>query len=69
MQFFLDREIPFCPRSAVNDVLGSITGTHVSGEFHKMVAREPGKYFEGKPYLKSVLDKLKDSGKILIFGR
>lgn len=67
VQFFLDREIPFCPRSAVNDVLGSITGTHVSGEFHKMVAREPGKYFEGKPYLKSVLDKLKDSGKRLIF--
>lgn len=67
VQFFLDREIPFCPRSAVNDVLGSITGTHVSGEFHKMVAREPEKYFEGKPYLKSVLDKLKDSGKRLIF--
>ena len=45
MQFFLDREIPFCPRSAVISVLESITGTHVSGDFHKMVVREPGKFF------------------------
>ena len=52
VQFFLDRDIPFCPRSAVNDVLGSITGTHISGEFHRQVAEEPGKYFETKPYLK-----------------
>jgi len=67
VQFFLDRDIPFCPRSAVNDVLGSITGTHISGEFHKLVAREPEKYFEEKPYLKEVLDRLKESGKRLIF--
>jgi len=45
VQFFLDREIPFCPRSAVISVLESITGTHVSGDFHKMVVREPGKFF------------------------
>eukprot|EP00580_Thalassiosira_gravida_P001274 CAMPEP_0201603514 /NCGR_PEP_ID=MMETSP0492-20130828/3931_1 /ASSEMBLY_ACC=CAM_ASM_000837 /TAXON_ID=420259 /ORGANISM="Thalassiosira gravida, Strain GMp14c1" /LENGTH=612 /DNA_ID=CAMNT_0048067309 /DNA_START=101 /DNA_END=1939 /DNA_ORIENTATION=+ len=67
VQFFLDRDIPFCPRSAVNDVLGSITGTHISGEFHKKVAQEPAKYFEGKPYLKAVLDLMKESGKRLIF--
>lgn len=67
VQFFLDRDIPFCPRSAVNDVLGSITGTHISGEFHKQVANEPEKYFEEKPYLKEVLDGLKESGKRLIF--
>lgn len=69
VQYFLDRDIPFCPRSAVNDVLGSITGTHISGEFHRMVAKEPEKYFEEKPYLKSVLDKMKESGKRLIFVR
>mmetsp|Transcript_31050 Transcript_31050/g.66085 ORF Transcript_31050/g.66085 Transcript_31050/m.66085 type:complete len:617 (+) Transcript_31050:256-2106(+) len=67
VQFFLDGNIPFCPRSAVNDVLGSITGTHISGEFHKLVAKEPAKYFEDKPYLKSVLDTMKESGKRLIF--
>mmetsp|Transcript_3081 Transcript_3081/g.5621 ORF Transcript_3081/g.5621 Transcript_3081/m.5621 type:complete len:612 (-) Transcript_3081:109-1944(-) len=67
VQFFLDRDIPFCPRSAVNDVLGSITGTHISGEFHKKVAQEPAKYFEDKPYLRAVLDLMKESGKRLIF--
>mmetsp|Transcript_2934 Transcript_2934/g.5540 ORF Transcript_2934/g.5540 Transcript_2934/m.5540 type:complete len:658 (-) Transcript_2934:472-2445(-) len=67
VQFFLDRDIPFCPRSAVNDVLGSITNTHISGEFHREVARVPERYFEEKPYLKGVLDSLRDSGKRLIF--
>ena len=69
VQFFLERGIPFCPRSAVNDVLGSITATHVSGEFHRVVASEPEKYFEPKPYLKGVLDRMKESGKRLIFVR
>ncbi|KAL9182634.1 hypothetical protein ACHAXT_013286 [Thalassiosira profunda] len=67
VQFFLDRDIPFCPRSAVSDVLGSITGTHISGDFHRRVAKEPERYFEDKPNLKSVLDKMKQSGKRLIF--
>jgi len=67
VQFFLDRDIPFCPRSAVNDVLGSITNTHISGDFHKLVAQEPEKYFEEKPHLKQVLDGMKDAGKRLIF--
>lgn len=52
VQFFLDRDIPFCPRSAVNDVLGSITATHISGEFHRQVAKDPEQYFEPKPHLK-----------------
>lgn len=69
VQFFLDRDIPFCPRSAVNDVLGSITGTHVSGEFHRQVAREPEKYFEPKPHLKGVLERMREGGKRLIFVR
>ncbi len=69
VQFFLDRDIPFCPRSAVNDVLGSITNTHISGEFHREVARVPERYFEEKPYLKGVLDSLRESGKRLIFVR
>jgi HAD superfamily 5'-nucleotidase-like hydrolase len=67
VQFFLDRDIPFCPRSAVNDVLGSITGTHISGEFHRQVAKEPEKYFEPKPHLKGVLEKMREGGKRLIF--
>lgn len=66
VQFFLDRDIPFCPRSAVNDVLGSITNTHVSGKFHTAVAEDPERYFEPKPYLKGVLDAMKESGKRLI---
>lgn len=69
VQYFLDKDIPFCPRSAVNDVLGSITATHIGGEFHRAVAREPEKYFEGKPHLAEVLKRLKDSGKRLIFVR
>ena len=69
VQFFLDRDIPFCPRSAVNDVLASITNTHISGDFHKLVAKEPEKYFEEKPHLKQVLDRMKAAGKRLIFVR
>ena len=67
VQYFLDRDIRFCPRSAVTDVLGSITGTHVSGQFHRRVAEEPEKYFERNPYLRNVLDRLREGGKRLIF--
>ncbi|EJK46700.1 hypothetical protein THAOC_34618 [Thalassiosira oceanica] len=67
VQFFLDREIPFCARSAVTDVLGAITGTHISGDFHRQVANDPERYFEPKPHLKTVLSKMKASGKRLIF--
>ena len=67
VQYFLDRDIRFCPRSAVTDVLGSITGTHVSGQFHRRVAEEPERYFERNPYLRDVLERLRESGKRLIF--
>ena len=51
----------------MNDVLGSITGTHLSGEFHSVVAKNPERYFEEKPYLKGVLESMRNSGKRLIF--
>jgi HAD superfamily 5'-nucleotidase-like hydrolase len=62
-----ERNIPFFPRSCVEDILGVIRDTHLSGNFHRTVAANPEKYFEPKPHLASVLQKLKDSGKKLIF--
>eukprot|EP00551_Chaetoceros_affinis_P012248 CAMPEP_0203667882 /NCGR_PEP_ID=MMETSP0090-20130426/4621_1 /ASSEMBLY_ACC=CAM_ASM_001088 /TAXON_ID=426623 /ORGANISM="Chaetoceros affinis, Strain CCMP159" /LENGTH=694 /DNA_ID=CAMNT_0050532161 /DNA_START=130 /DNA_END=2214 /DNA_ORIENTATION=- len=67
VQFFHDHEIPFCPKNAVVDILDAIGRTHISGDFHRLVAEEPKKYFEPRPYLKEVLLNLKDSGKRLIF--
>jgi HAD superfamily 5'-nucleotidase-like hydrolase len=67
VQFFKDSGIPYCPRNAVTDVLDSITATHISGNFHRIVAENPEQYFRPTPYLKGVLQKLKDSGKRLIF--
>ena len=68
VQFFLDRNIPFCPRNAVHDILSSIGSTHISGEFHRLVAADPGQYFEEQPHLKEVISSLKASGKRLIFA-
>ena len=68
VQFFLDRGIPFCPRNAVHDILSSIGSTHISGEFHRLVAADPGRYFEEQPHLKEVISSLKASGKRLIFA-
>lgn len=67
VQFFKDNSIPFFPRSCVEDILGVISATHISGDFHRLVASNPEKYFEPKPHLASVLQTLKDSGKKLIF--
>ncbi len=67
VQFFNDKSIPFCPRNAVVDILGAIGATHISGDFHRLVAEQPQKYFEPRPHLKEVLQKLKESGKRLIF--
>lgn len=67
VQFFKDNNIPFFPRSCVEDILGVISATHISGDFHRLVASNPEKYFEPKPHLASVLQTLKDSGKKLIF--
>jgi HAD superfamily 5'-nucleotidase-like hydrolase len=67
VQFFKDRNLPFCPKNAVYDVLGAIGSTHISGDFHRIVASKPEEYFEPSPHLREVLQKLKDSGKRLIF--
>jgi hypothetical protein len=67
IQFFKDRGISYCPQNVVTDVSKAIGGTHVSGDFHRIVARNPERYFEPTPHLKGVIQNLKDSGKRLIF--
>jgi len=67
IQFFKDRDIPYSPRNVVNDVLKAVTETHLSGDFHRLVANNPGKYFRPTPHLKQVLGNLKAAGKRLIF--
>lgn len=67
VQFFHDSGIPFCPKNAVVDILKAIGATHISGDFHRLVAENPERYFEPRPYLKEVLQRLKDSGKRLMF--
>lgn len=68
IQFFKDRDIDFCPSNVVTDILGAIRDTHISGDFHRIVADNPKKYFDPTPHLKDVLLNLKDSGKRLIFA-
>jgi HAD superfamily 5'-nucleotidase-like hydrolase len=67
VQFFKDKNIPFCARNAVDDILSVIGSTHISGDFHRIVAANPEKYFVPKRTLRPVLEKLKKSGKRLIF--
>lgn len=67
IQFFKDRSIPYCPQNAVTDVLSAIRETHVSGDFHRLVANNPETYFANQPHLKQVIKNLKDAGKRLIF--
>jgi HAD superfamily 5'-nucleotidase-like hydrolase len=67
VQFFNDKGMTFCPRNAVVDILNAIGSTHISGDFHRLVAECPRRYFEPKPHLKEVLNRLRDSGKRLIF--
>mmetsp|Transcript_18091 Transcript_18091/g.41677 ORF Transcript_18091/g.41677 Transcript_18091/m.41677 type:complete len:648 (+) Transcript_18091:132-2075(+) len=68
IQFFKDRGIDFCPSNVVTDILGAIRDTHISGDFHRIVAGNPEKYFDVTPHLKDVLENLKHSGKRLIFA-
>mmetsp|Transcript_7910 Transcript_7910/g.19089 ORF Transcript_7910/g.19089 Transcript_7910/m.19089 type:complete len:414 (-) Transcript_7910:679-1920(-) len=68
IQFFKDNSIEFCPNNVVNDILGAIGDTHRSGDFHRIVANDPGKYFNPTPHLETVLKNLKDAGKRLIFA-
>jgi HAD superfamily 5'-nucleotidase-like hydrolase len=67
IQFFKDRDIPYHAQNVVTDILNSVTATHVSGDFHRLVAQNPERYFDPTPHLKDVLRNLKDSGKRLIF--
>ena len=66
-QWFKDRKVPFFPRSVVTDVLGSIGGAHTSGDFHRIVAADPARYFEPQSHLADMLRSLKSSGKKLLF--
>ncbi len=68
IQFFKDRNIEYCPNNVVQDILGAIGDTHISGEFHRIVADDPGRYFHPTPHLKTVLLGLKNAGKRLIFA-
>ncbi|CAJ1942594.1 unnamed protein product [Cylindrotheca closterium] len=68
IQFFKDKGIDFCPNNVVNDILGAIGDTHRTGDFHRIVANDPGKYFNPSPHLETVLKNLKDAGKRLIFA-
>jgi len=67
IQFFKERSIPYCAQNVVTDVLKAVTDTHVSGDFHRIVANNPERYFDPTPHLKDVLVNLKASGKRLIF--
>jgi len=67
VQFFKDSGIAFCPRNCVADILSTIGSTHMSGDFHRIVAENPPKYFQPTPFLKEVLKNLKRAGKRLIF--
>lgn len=67
IQFFKDKDIPHCPLNAATDVLSAIRETHISGDFHRIVAENPEEYFLPAPHLKQVLNNLKEAGKSLIF--
>lgn len=68
IQYFKDHEIEFCPTNVVTDILGVIGDTHRSGDFHRIVANDPEKYFNPTPHLEAVLTNLKSAGKRLIFA-
>jgi len=68
IQFFKDQGIESCSSNIVTDILGAIRDTHISGDFHRIVADNPKKYFDVTPHLEDVLTNLKDSGKRLIFA-
>jgi len=67
VQFFKDRNIPFHGQNVINDVLSAIRETHISGDFHRLVAANPDRYFEQAPHLQQVIKSFKDAGKRLIF--
>lgn len=44
IQYFNDSKIPYLAKNVVKDVLTAIRDTHLSGEFHRIVAQDPQKY-------------------------
>jgi HAD superfamily 5'-nucleotidase-like hydrolase len=68
VEFLKNTGIPFCRKSVVNDVLHVIGQTHISGDFHRMVAEMPEKYFEPNPYIRDVTETMKKAGKRLILA-
>lgn len=69
VQFFKDNDIPFCAQNAVNDILKAIGDTHMSGNMHRMVSQDPGRYFHPTPHLHQVLNNLREANKRLILVR
>lgn len=67
VQWLKDNDIPYCSESVVSDIFASIDAAHSSGAFHRIVARKPEVYFEPQPYLREVIENLKEAGKRLIF--
>jgi len=67
IHYFEQDDIPYSARNVVQDVLKAVTATHVSGDFHRLVAATPERYFESSPHLAQVLSNLKSAGKRLIF--
>jgi HAD superfamily 5'-nucleotidase-like hydrolase len=65
IQYFITNNVAFQPAQVVEDVMGSIGQIHKSLAFHKRVAKHPDKYFEQTPYMKEVLETLRESGKSL----
>mmetsp|Transcript_5081 Transcript_5081/g.6626 ORF Transcript_5081/g.6626 Transcript_5081/m.6626 type:complete len:621 (+) Transcript_5081:133-1995(+) len=66
VQFFKDRQIPYHAQNIVTDVLSAIGETHISGDFHRIVAENPDRYFETTPHLTQVVHNFKDAGKRLL---
>jgi len=68
VQWFKDNEVPFDPRSVVNDVLQAVGKAHMSGAMHKSVAADLSKYVEPDPErrMRQLLVQLKDVGKKLM---
>ncbi len=66
VQALKDAGVPFHPASVVTDVSKSIGDVHISGDFHRVVAGDPGRSFESTPDMAEVLRGLRESGKTMV---
>ena len=67
VQWFVDKEIPFDPRSVVTDVLSAITKAHVSGQLHRTVCENLDTYIEPDgQHLLQLLERFRAAGKKLM---